>query len=793
MTKPRYTTDPVSTGDPAVDEWLMRQFQRLDDYWPQDIQRRLEQLETSWPYLTGTWPIVDIAELQMITVSFRDSCAPRSGPYNILIAGGSRRFYATSSSPDEPLTWSTNGVGVTGNSPFIKGPNGTFIMFENFGFGQYQDNTTKYHNLDGSSVVDGQVLSGVFFNPGGGHYCADEDAWYVVGGTDGGGGQVLQKCWRSANNGTTWTEVGSWNATAMFNDASFEARDDDYWVCWSGRNSPGDVSGYFAISTDRGRNWTVTAATFDPAGEPTNIFGDGYLSYNPVDDTWHFFSKRSSGFSVHYAMKQDGPNLSPSGFGTTEPNVWPEFLVGPTSGVLYNIHAYNNFSVVQWYDRGGGDPPMYVSYDSGATYELLEDNQEGYYWTADSGPGVGTIFTSLKKAWQYTNGQLTEITEDIKTQTGRSSLETPLVVSVWQDTNWYPPECFQFGVLCHLSGGSSGEELFTSPIGSDFVWTQQPNAGSQRQAAGYGADYDSNGNLLGLEFASNGVARGIYWADGSTAWVQRTATVPIDANYSNIHFDPETQRFYAIGPGYFTSEVKTYWSDDAGVSWNFVSNQSYSGSAPLGGKMVARDPNYWVYQVANQNTTTYFFVSTNKGASWVQKTVDTSLVFPIYRPTVRQLGGFDFCDVNRRWFWSAKPSSGSGYGGILRSTGEDISGTGWQFTLEFHCGSDGEGIRCHNGYVLAASDAGSYWTRNNGDSWTNSTGSITSRRGKDSMSKGTQIGIAVGTKGRMEFFKEGVFNDQYDEMVAACSCNSFGTNMYWRNVTVIDKDSKKQQ
>lgn len=59
MTKPRYTNDNAPlTDDPNLKRFLDEQFQRIYDLWPQDVEARLDALEREFPYIGGTWPIV---------------------------------------------------------------------------------------------------------------------------------------------------------------------------------------------------------------------------------------------------------------------------------------------------------------------------------------------------------------------------------------------------------------------------------------------------------------------------------------------------------------------------------------------------------------------------------------------------------------------------------------------------------------------------------------------------------------------------------------------------------------
>jgi len=60
MSKPKFTPDPPPVTPSRVEaEWLWRQFQRIEDWWPKSYDNRLALLELLQPYKPGTWPIVD--------------------------------------------------------------------------------------------------------------------------------------------------------------------------------------------------------------------------------------------------------------------------------------------------------------------------------------------------------------------------------------------------------------------------------------------------------------------------------------------------------------------------------------------------------------------------------------------------------------------------------------------------------------------------------------------------------------------------------------------------------------
>lgn len=61
MAKPKFTPDPPPvTDDPALlREWMVRQFERIEDWWPKSLEQRVDALEDIAPGLVGTIPIVE--------------------------------------------------------------------------------------------------------------------------------------------------------------------------------------------------------------------------------------------------------------------------------------------------------------------------------------------------------------------------------------------------------------------------------------------------------------------------------------------------------------------------------------------------------------------------------------------------------------------------------------------------------------------------------------------------------------------------------------------------------------
>ena len=83
MTKPRYTADPPPILDGLEMEeafrifvdWTIRQKYRQDDWWPEDFTARIETLESLFPGIPGTWPIVDYGNI-VFNAQAQNECSP---------------------------------------------------------------------------------------------------------------------------------------------------------------------------------------------------------------------------------------------------------------------------------------------------------------------------------------------------------------------------------------------------------------------------------------------------------------------------------------------------------------------------------------------------------------------------------------------------------------------------------------------------------------------------------------------------------------------------------------------
>jgi len=71
VAKPKFTPDPPPAGGSSEEQiaWAQRQYARIEDWWPKDLEDRLKALELSFPYKSGTWPIVDGSSFNVAALS----------------------------------------------------------------------------------------------------------------------------------------------------------------------------------------------------------------------------------------------------------------------------------------------------------------------------------------------------------------------------------------------------------------------------------------------------------------------------------------------------------------------------------------------------------------------------------------------------------------------------------------------------------------------------------------------------------------------------------------------------
>jgi len=247
MAKPRFTPDPPPVGatDAEVIAWEKRQLDRIEDWWPKDLEDRLAALELRWPYKSGTWPIVDgssisfqaeAAQVFQLTLAIIEDTLSSSDDIWLSTAGAdslsedrnSTDFNAIqyiADSPNGTLAWYAG----TGTSPGTRGISYT------------QDNFATVVSVDPPSPQfdDNQGLA-IAWDP-------INDRWIIAGVHGSGQGTVVM----AANEDFT-----SWNVLFENSSDSFRA----------GRG----------IATDGQGNWILT-------GTGSFIFGGSWIAVSNND------------------------------------------------------------------------------------------------------------------------------------------------------------------------------------------------------------------------------------------------------------------------------------------------------------------------------------------------------------------------------------------------------------------------------------------------------------------------------------------------------------------------------
>ena len=240
-------------------------------------------------------------------------------------------------------------------------------------------------------------------------------ALYVYGGTSKTytGAVANDECWKSTDNGVTWTELtSSATGTPRYRSASF-VFNNKMWIV-GGVNAGGTYLGDVWNSTD-GITWTEVAATTafqnraSPAcishGEVFNgkmwIISGQQQSIGPVNDAWY----SSNGVDWYAATRNaQFPGFS-GGSGTvwTDPNTSTTYLVvggGATTGPDIN-YVWFSTDGITWTERGqiwiaGIQHPILFTYNNKIwclggsrpgmdipAYPQIESSVDGWTWTPE--------------------------------------------------------------------------------------------------------------------------------------------------------------------------------------------------------------------------------------------------------------------------------------------------------------------------------------------------------------------------------------------------------------------------
>jgi hypothetical protein len=246
VTKPRFTPDPLPDGlDPSLASFLQRQFDRINDWWPKDLEDRVKALEKSYPYIGGTWPIVDYSTIEFNGSATAEQLTERA---ILLVATTS----AATSTTGYTGYGSFNGVGAANIDAVVQD-------YENRAF--LTDGDSLWTSDDGSSFTEithtdlgfksGTYIKGV----------AKSNGVWVVAGTPSNatfseGLKIVQ-----SSDLVTWTQVFSslsYNLPSGFHQAVFDGNGNILVAYYNGSTTATKA----LYSTDNGASWNETAALF---------------------------------------------------------------------------------------------------------------------------------------------------------------------------------------------------------------------------------------------------------------------------------------------------------------------------------------------------------------------------------------------------------------------------------------------------------------------------------------------------------------------------------------------------
>jgi len=362
LVKPRYTPDPSTIEDPVIREWLQRQLERISDYWPEDLEARLAALEGTWPYLGGTWPVVDVSSVNMLTVNTQATYELGAFGFHSWGIAGEVLYYDSGSD-----SW----LFGTQTHPEIYHI-GTAKDGSNYILGADGEGTVYLNRNSGLSAWETRGnFGGVFNSRSDGHIHWQDGAWYLFGKKNST--QRIPLLWKSIDDGLTWDQIYSFQSDALEADTfnCFWARDKNYWVCvtvWrESATSTGTGLPCFWISTDQGQSWTRSTMDDDifdsrfPA-QPVRIRVNGVITYNEFHNKWVFAGRYSSGLGIHYILVRDGPEVSGSNWTLTGAGSTP-----------YQAESLNEWVYIQ--DEGN----------------VLRSNDGGQSWVGGLAGSVGQL------------------------------------------------------------------------------------------------------------------------------------------------------------------------------------------------------------------------------------------------------------------------------------------------------------------------------------------------------------------------------------------------------------------
>ena len=359
MTKPRYTYDPPpEVLDPVVREWLARQHTRIYDLWPEDLSARLEALEANWPFVGGTWPIVDYASVNFNFTAQDLSTTAFIGRIGTL--GGSD--WTTSVSDYDSFISPLTPTPVYGIRKIANNGQGLFAAIgadgtNGSGIYSTSDGTTWIRQANPWPITSNYVTSFI--------WDANGSRWVAAmphpNPTVTGQGTYI----RASTDLVTWTTLYETTSGQVYDIIATDGAGTFLVGC---RNLGFSNQDQFLYSTDGGENWAESSGSVLFYGCSTRA--SGIPSW--VHDRWYFSSSCAS------------LNMCAVGGDFTNPSAWS--IITFSNSVFHNVGE-----VVPGFDGVGGKVYTFLK-DIGGTKT---------FWRGTNGVNFSSISVpaNLESGW----------------------------------------------------------------------------------------------------------------------------------------------------------------------------------------------------------------------------------------------------------------------------------------------------------------------------------------------------------------------------------------------------------
>jgi len=258
VTKPKFTPDPPPVGGRSEERiaWAQRQYARIEDWWPKDLEDRLAALELRFPYKSGTWPIVDSS-----SVSFQVESVQSFVPA-LLVFDEAGKHYELSDNCVTGFDGVTNDRPVSGNDLLYttaKSDLGHFVAIKSDGgttVDRFDGTTWSTHTLP----LAGFSKSGVVWW---------NDRYILIWYRGGLGGLIVQE----STDGQSWSTLLNSTSNSLFPSSGYNAlATDGTTLAFCGSQLVSPFAAGVWRSTD-GINWTFSNHDTEFLGvNPSSMF-----------------------------------------------------------------------------------------------------------------------------------------------------------------------------------------------------------------------------------------------------------------------------------------------------------------------------------------------------------------------------------------------------------------------------------------------------------------------------------------------------------------------------------------